>query len=254
MTAVKNRVALITGAGRGLGRAIAEDLGRSGWSVAVHYWRSADGAREAVRAIEMAGGHAMAFRANLADEEDAESLLGTVMQEMGPVGCLVNSAAVRLPDGALDATRENWEAHMAVNVRAPFVLMQNFARALPGGDEGCIINMIDERVLNLTPHEISYTLSKSALWVLTRTMAGALAPRIRVNGIGPGPVGHEESHGRAADHWKNMPLRRRTTEEDVCDAVRFLVAARGVTGQMLALDAGEHLGWAHPEKLPGLPD
>ena len=138
---------------------------------------------------------------------------------------------------------------MAVNLRAPFVLMQKFAAALPDEAEGCIVNMLDQRVWSLTPHFMSYTLSKAGLWTLTQTAALALAPRIRVNGIGPGPTlpSARQSPEHFAAQYEATPLKRAVTPGDIADGVRFILAARALTGQMVALDSGQHLGWSMPQ-------
>ena len=138
---------------------------------------------------------------------------------------------------------------MAVNLRAPFVLMQGFAAALPAGAEGCVVNVIDQRVWNLTPHFVSYTLSKAGLWTLTQTAALALAPRIRVNGIGPGPTlpSVRQSREHFAAQYEATPLQRSVAPADIADGIRFILGARALTGQMIALDGGQHLGWAMPQ-------
>ena len=149
------------------------------------------------------------------------------------------------------ATRETWDRHIEINLRAPFVLCQAFADRLPAGCEGNIVNLLDQRVWNLTPYFMSYTVSKSALWTLTQTLALAMAPQIRVNGIGPGPALASEfqSDAQFERQWRRMPLRRGTTPEEICHALRFILAAPSMTGQMIALDGGQHLGWAQPEEI-----
>ena len=146
------------------------------------------------------------------------------------------------------ATRESWDRHLAINLRAPFVLSQNLARALPAEAEGLIVNLLDERVWNLTPHFTSYTVSKSALWTLTQTLALAFAPRIRVCGIGPGPTlpSPRQSQAQFDRQTGSVPLRRGTGLDEFGAAIRFLLAARAFTGQMIALDGGQHLTWGSP--------
>ena len=173
---------------------------------------------------------------------------------MGPLGCLVNNASAFERDSAEDASRESWDLHLEANLRAPFLLSQGFARALPAERGGLIVNLLDQRVWNLTPHFISYTLSKSGLWTLTQTLALALAPRIRVNAIGPGPClpSPRQSDAEFARQCALMPLGRGTTPEEIVSALRFLLAVPSITGQMIALDGGQHLGWAQPGKSPAL--
>jgi NAD(P)-dependent dehydrogenase (short-subunit alcohol dehydrogenase family) len=242
------KAALVTGAGKRIGRAIALSLGRAGWAVAIHYRQSRQEAEDVAREIVAAGGRAAAIRADLLREEETEALVPQAAAALGPLGCLVNSASAFENDAALTVTRESWERHLATNLRAPFVLMQAFARQLPAEADGAIINLLDERVWNLTPHFVSYTLSKAGLWTLTQTMALALAPRIRVNGIGPGPAlpSPRQSEAQFRRQQQTMPLRRGTTPEEIAAAVQFILSAAAMTGQMIALDGGQHLGWAQP--------
>ncbi|HUN46601.1 MAG TPA: SDR family oxidoreductase [Stellaceae bacterium] len=246
------RTALVTGGGKRIGRAIALALAADGWAVGVHYGRSRDEAESVAREIAAKGGRAVALAADLRAEAEVTALLPRVAEALGPVGCLVNSAAAFENDTVLGATRESWDRHLETNLRAPFVLIQEFARALPAAAEGAVINLLDQRVWSLTPYFISYTVAKSALWTLTQSLALALAPRIRVNGIGPGPTlpSPRQSEEQFRRQWEAMPLRRPTSPEEIADAVRFILAAAAMTGQMIALDGGQHLGWAQPARPP----
>ncbi|BBK44571.1 short chain dehydrogenase [Allostella vacuolata] len=240
------RVALVTGGARRIGRALALDLAAQGWAVAVHHHASADEARALVEAIRADGGGAVALAADLSREDEVETLLARAADALGPVGCLVNNASLFERDEALTATRASWDAHMETNLRAPFRLTQQLAAALPDGAAGAVINLLDERVWSLTPHFVSYTVSKSALWTLTRTLALALAPRIRVNGIGPGPTlpSPRQSRAQFERQCASVPLGRGTTPAEICAAARFILAAPSMTGQMIALDGGQHLQWS----------
>ena len=240
--------ALVTGAGQRIGRACALALAEAGFAVAVHYNSSSKAAEAAAGTIRDAGGKAIAVAADLADEDAVTALLPRVTKALGPVGVLVNNASVFEGDTVATVNRDSWDRHLAVNLRAPFVLIQEFARHLPEAAGGLIVNLLDERVWNLTPYFVSYTLSKAGLWTLTQTMALALAPRIRVNGIGPGPTlpSPRQSHEQFLQQCRSMPLRRGTGPDEIAAALRFLLAAPAVTGQMLALDGGQHLGWAQP--------
>lgn len=248
MTEMKRKAALVTGAGRRIGRAIALDLSAHGWAVGVHFRQSREEAESVVGEIERRGGRAAALRADLGVEAEVAGLVREAAEALGPLTCLVNNASRFERDGALDASRESWDLHMEANLRAPFVLSQEFARQLPQGGQGCIVNILDQRVWNLTPHFTTYTLSKAGLWTLTRTLAMALAPRIRVNGIGPGPTlrNDRQSEDDFTAQWESVPLNRGTTPEEICEAVRFILGAQAMTGQMIALDGGEHLGWMQP--------
>lgn len=245
------RTALVTGAGRRIGRAIALDLARQGFAVALHYSASESDVTSLASEIAAVGGQARIFRADLAREAEAAALVGAVTDRMGALGLLVNNASTFERDEALTATRAGWDFHMEVNLRAPFVLTQALARRLPTAADGVVINMLDQRVWNLTPHFTTYTLSKAGLWTLTQTLALALAPRIRVVGVGPGPAlpSARQSAEQFAAQCAGTPLRVGTDPQEICRAVRFALGARSFTGQMIALDGGQHLQWA-PGGIP----
>lgn len=262
MPVMAKKAVLVTGAAKGIGAAIAEDLGAKGWTVGVHYFTQKDLADQVVANIRRNSGTAHALQANLASESDTVGLVPLACQTLGTLTLLVNAASVFEDDTAMGSSRRCWDRHMETNLRAPFVLIQHFARQLPESESGCVINVLDQRVLNLTPHYLSYTVSKAGLWTLTRTLALSLAPRIRVNGIGPGqefrPSREPADKGGAGlpldpdEHARGLPLRRRVGVEEVCRAVRFILETPSLTGQMLALDSGEHMGWALPTSiLPG---
>jgi NAD(P)-dependent dehydrogenase (short-subunit alcohol dehydrogenase family) len=248
MVEIRKKSVLITGAGKRIGRAIALDLASQGWDVAVHYFTSKDDADDVVTEITRQGGRAVAVQANLGVEAETAGLVPAAVEQLGVLTALINNASVFERDEIDSADRESWDRHMETNLRAPFVLSQAFARQLPAEERGCIVNIIDQRVWNLTPHFVSYTLSKAGLWTLTQTLALALAPRIRVNGIGPGPTlrNDRQSEEHFAAQWENIPLQRPTGPEEICQGVRFILDAPALTGQMIALDGGEHLGWAQP--------
>lgn len=240
--------ALVTGAARRIGRAIALGLAADGYAVAVHHNRSGADADSLVNQITQVGGQAMTVACDLADEDQAAGLIARVTARLGPLGLLVNNASLFERDEALDTTRAGWEAHMAINLRAPFILTQAFARQLPADRHGNVVNLLDERVLNLTPHFTSYTLSKAGLWTLTQTLALALAPRIRVNGIGPGPVlpSPRQTEAQFTRQYEALPLQRPAAPDEILAAVRFILAAPSMTGQIILLDGGQHLGWSQP--------
>jgi len=240
--------ALVTGGARRIGRAIALALAEHGYDIALHYGTSRDAAEEVAAAITDKGRRTAIFAANLAEESATAALIPAAVAALGPVTCLVNNASVFERDEALSVTRESWDAHLETNLRAPFVLMQEFARHLPRAASGAIVNLVDERVWNLTPHFVSYTLSKAGLWTLTQVMAMALAPRIRVNAIGPGPTlpSSRQSAEQFARQSAGVPLKRGASPEEIAACVCFITEAAAMTGQMVALDGGQHLGWAQP--------
>ena len=243
--------ALITGAARRVGRVIAAELAKDGWAVAIHHNRSAAEAESLCKEIEAAGGRAVALRADLAQESEAETLVPRAVEDIGPLGLLVNNAAVFEMDRPSSATRATWDLHIETNLRAPFALTQAFARQRPAESGGLVINILDERVLKPTPNYLTYTIAKSGLWTATRAFALALAPHIRVNGIGPGYTLPEAGQTREEFERKagRMLLGRGTDPMEICAAIRFLIAVKSVTGQMIALDGGQHMGWLSPGAL-----
>ena len=246
------KAALLTGGARRIGRALALALAGDGFAVAVHHRNSHAAAEDLVALIRNKGGAAVALAADLGDEAAVGTLLSRAEQALGPIGCLVNNAGVFVNDTVETATRASWELHLAVNLRAPFLLIQDFATRLPKSAGGVVVNLLDQRVWSLTPYFVSYTLSKAGLWTLTQTMALALAPRIRVNGIGPGPAlpSPRQSAEEFARQCATMPLRRGTSPQEIAAALRFILSAPAVTGQMIALDGGQHLGWAQSQRSP----
>jgi NAD(P)-dependent dehydrogenase (short-subunit alcohol dehydrogenase family) len=238
------RAALVTGGARRIGRAIVLALAEAGFDVAIHC-RNAQKEAEALAAeVAAAGPRSLVLEADLSEEQAVQGLLGRAAP-LAPIGILVNNASTFERDEWENVTRDSWDRHLEPNLRAPFVLTQQFARALPEAAEGVVVNLLDERVWSLTPHFVSYTLSKSGLWTLTRTLALALAPRIRVAGIGPGPT-LPSVRQTAADFARQnarLPLRHGATPEEIARAVLMILALPSFTGQMLALDGGQHLRW-----------
>ena len=243
------KAALVTGAGKRIGRAIVLSLARAGCAVAVHYRESGADAEAVAAEARAFGVRATVLQADLGQEAEVSGLIERARQALGPIGVLVNNASTFDMDLVQTVTRASWDHHIEPNLRAPFVLTQDFAAQLPEEAEGAVVNMLDQRVWNLTPYFVSYSVSKSGLWTLTRSLALALAPRIRVNAIGPGPTlpSVHQTDAQFERQWRAMPLQRGTTPEEIAEAVRFLLAARAMTGQMLALDGGQHLGWAQPQ-------
>ena len=240
------KVALVTGGAQRLGRAMALALAQDGYDIAIHYSRSHQAAQDLVAEIQAMGHRAQAFKADLAQEDQTQALIPAIVDQWGPIGVLINNAAQFERDEALTATRAGWDLHMEANLRAPFILCQNMALALPPTANGVIVNMLDQRVWNLTPHFTTYTLSKAALWILTQTLALAFAPRIRVAAIGPGPAlpSPRQSQDQFDAQALRTPLQIPTSPDEIANTLRFILASPSFTGQMIALDGGQHLDWA----------
>jgi NAD(P)-dependent dehydrogenase (short-subunit alcohol dehydrogenase family) len=239
------RAALVTGGAQRIGRAIALALADAGFDVAIHHHTSRDAAETTRADIARRGRRAVLLRTDLADETQTTALLPQATAALGPIGVLVNNASPFERDEWHDASRASWDAQIEPGLRAPFVLMQAFARALPESAEGVVINMLDQRVWSITPHFVSYTVAKAGLWALTQSMALALAPRIRVNGIGPGPAlpNTRQSQEQFERQSASTPLHRGTSPDEIARAVLAILALPSMTGQMLALDGAQHMQW-----------
>ena len=243
------KTVLITGAAKRLGRAIALDLARHGWNIALHYNSSGKEARATCEDARTAGVKVALFEADLMREDQTANLIPRAVKELGPLTALINSASLFENDEWVNATRESWDKHMEVNLRAPFVLSQAFARQLPRDQKGAIVNIIDQRVLKPTPQFLSYSLSKAGLYWLNTTLAQSLGPRIRVNAVGPGPT-MKNARQSEVDFQRQREatmLKTGAEPQDICDAVRYLLGAPSVTGQMIAVDGGQHLAWKTPD-------
>jgi NAD(P)-dependent dehydrogenase (short-subunit alcohol dehydrogenase family) len=237
--------ALITGGARRIGRALVVAAAEAGFDVAIHVRAVDDHAEAAAAEVRTKGRKAQIFACDLRRESTTVALVGEVEAELGPVTLLVNSASVFEHDAFAGMNRASWDAHMETNLRAPLVLAQTFARRLPADREGLIVNILDQRVWRPTPEFFSYSLSKAALWDATRLLAQELAPRIRVNGIGPGPTLasiHQDQAAFDAEVAATL-LERAVDPADIAQALRYLIDAAAVTGQMIAVDAGQHLAW-----------
>ncbi len=253
--------ALVTGGAQRLGRAMALWLGARGFDVAVHYASSAAAAAEVAAAIRAGGRQAAALRADLLVESETAALLPAAAAALGgPITLLVNNASIFEYDSLATATRASWDRHLESNLRAPFVLTQALAAQAPepqidanGEPEAraLVINMIDQRVRKLTPEFMTYTIAKMGLWAFTRTAAQALAPRVRVNAIGPGPTlrGARQSEEHFRRQRGATILNRGASEADICAALGYFLDAPAVTGQLLCVDGGQHLAWATPDVL-----
>lgn len=247
MTEPSRGAALVTGASRRIGRAIVLALARRGHDIAIHHRSSPEDAEALAAEVRALGGHAAIVTADLTREDEVRRLVPEAAEALGPLSVLVNNASLFEDDRVGSLSRETWDRHLETNLRAPLVLIEAFAAKAPEGS--AVVNLLDQRVLKPDPRFVSYALSRNGLWWATRTMAQALAPRIRVNGVGPGPTLksiHQTEEDFAAEA-ASVPLGHGATPDDIAAAVLYLVDARSVTGQMIAVDGGQHLAWRTPD-------
>ncbi|WUR12874.1 SDR family oxidoreductase [[Empedobacter] haloabium] len=236
-------VALVTGAGRRIGRAIALGMAQAGWDVAVHYRASRAEAEDVVARIQALGRRAVALHADLASEAAVKELLPAAVAALGRVSCVVNNASLFDYDSAADFTLARLDAHMHANLGAPLLLAQSLHEHTPAGSQAVVVNLLDQKLYNLNPDFLSYTLSKAALHTATTMLAQALAPKLRVVGVAPGITlvsGDQSEEGFAKAHAQT-PLGRSSAPEDVVAAVLYAATARAVTGTTLLVDGGQHL-------------
>jgi len=244
------KTVLITGGAARVGAHISRGLAAQGWHVCIHYFRSAEKAQSLADEITESGGQASIVKANLAVPQGLNTLIALAAKAAdGPLTALINNASTFKGDSAESFTNAMMDYHMGVNLRAPLTLSQDFAAQLPETQKGVIINMIDQRVLKPNPLFFTYSLSKAALYWATKTMAQSLAPQIRVNGVGPGPT--LQNTGQSAEEFSNEAahtlLGFGSKPDAILAAVAYLLAARSVTGQMIAVDSGQHLTWQTPD-------
>ena len=240
---------LITGAAKRIGRQLALDLADAGYDVAIHCNTSRDEAEDVAIAILNMGRRAMVVQGDLADLATPDRLVNEAVAGLGTLTTLINNASIFEPDEVGSISPTSWSTHQDTNLRAPIMLAQAFAKALPGVAQGNIINIIDQRVWKLNPRFFSYTMSKTGLWTATRTLAQALAPRIRVNAIGPGPAlpSARMDQSEFDKQARLTLLERGTSPEEISQAAKFILSQPALTGQMIALDGGQHLVWQTPD-------
>lgn len=253
--------ALVTGAGKRLGRAMALYLAGRDYDVAVHYSGSQEGADATVAEIRRIGRNAFALQADFLNDQAIEALLPLAQEALGgEITCLVNNASIFEYDNITSATRDSWDRHMQSNLRAPFILTQAMSEqgleaATDANGEpvasGLIVNMVDQRVHKLTPEFMTYTIAKMGLWAMTRTTAQALAPAVRVNAIGPGPTlrGGRQTEEHFGSQRANTVLKRGADPDAICAALGYFLDAESVTGQLLCVDGGQHLAWQTPDVI-----
>ena len=242
--------ALITGAGRRIGAAIATGLARDGLTVGIHYHASSKDADALCKKLRDEGANAYTLQADLTDFDAVDALVDQAIKAGGPLTSLINNASVFERDDAKSVSRKTWNIHMNVNLWAPVRLSQTFAAALHDDQFGNIVNIVDQRVVSVPPDFFSYTISKGAMWTMTQSHALAMAPRIRVNAIGPGPTlpSPRQTIEQFQDQALRMPLGAGPTPEEISDGVRYILSAHSLTGQLITLDGGQHLGWDFPDR------
>ena len=245
VNAAPRGVVLVTGGAKRIGKTLCLAVARIGFDVAVHHRGSGPEAKSLIDEIGALGRKAEAFQADLSLETDIQALVPAVAERMGPITLLINNASLFHDDRVGSLSRASWDAHMQTNLRAPLVLAEALAAQLPPGQDGQIINLLDQRVLKPNPQFFTYSLTKAALWHATKTLAQALAPHIRVNGVGPGPTLasiHQDDETFAAEA-ANTLLQTPADPQQIAAAVLYLIDAASVTGQMIAVDGGQHLAW-----------
>lgn len=240
--------ALITGGAKRIGQAIALALAKEGWDIALHFHKSEKQAKETAARIEQLGRHCVLIQADLNKNEETATIIDKARQELGTLSLLVNNASTFYMDKIDNMNPTSWEEHIQSNLRAPLFLSQGFAAQAESDSN--IINMLDQRVLKPTPYFFSYSIAKAGLWAATRMMALGLAPKIRVNAIGPGPTlpSPKQTEDQFLAHCQAMPLGRGSNPEEIARTVLFILQMPSMTGQIIALDGGEHLGWQIPGK------
>jgi NAD(P)-dependent dehydrogenase (short-subunit alcohol dehydrogenase family) len=247
LTEASRGAALVTGASRRIGRAIVLALARRGHDIAIHHRSSPEDAEALADEVRALGRRAAIVTADLTREDEVRRLVPAAVESLGPLSVLANNASVFEDDRVGSLSRETWDRHLETNLRAPLVLIEAFAAQAPDGS--AVVNLLDQRVLKPDPRFVSYALSRNGLWWATRTMAQALAPRIRVNGVGPGPTlkSIHQTEEEFAAEAASVPLGHGAEPGDIAAAVLYLVDARSVTGQMIAVDGGQHLAWRTPD-------
>ncbi|MEM1343331.1 MAG: SDR family oxidoreductase [Pseudomonadota bacterium] len=257
--ALSFRRALVTGAGRRLGQAMALALAEDGLDVAIHYNGSREGAEATARGVEGHGRKAALLTADLLDENAVAALIPRAAEALGvPLDVPINNASIFEPDDIATMTRTSWDRAIESNLRAPVRLTQAFAEQAPKAEtdqngepvaRAVVLHMLDQRLHAPTPFFQSYTVAKAGLHMHLRTMAQALAPHVRTGAIGPGPTlqGDRQSAAHFARQRQGCILGRGADVEDILAALRFILGCKAFTGQMLAIDGGQHLAWATPD-------
>ena len=245
---MKNTV-LITGGSQRIGASISERIAKEGWDVVIHYNKSKKQAFRLKRKLSLYNVKISCIKANLSKESDLKKLFTYAKKEMGEITCLINNASTFELDNIENIKKKDWDYHLNTNVWAPIFLIQQFIKNLPKKKDGNIINILDQRVINLTPFFTTYTLTKSMLWTLTQTLAMSLAPQIRVNAIGPGPTikSKRQTNIQFKRQYKSVPLKKSVNPSEIANTVLYILKSKSLTGQLINIDSGQHLGWAQSD-------
>ena len=240
---MKNKILLITGAATRVGKAIALHFAERGWNIALHYFRSSGKAKELKKIIEQHWVKVALIKADLKNPKQTEKIIPFAKKKLGTIDCLINNAALFEKDDIANFTTKSWNDHLNINLLAPAILTKQFAKQASKKTVSNIINIIDQRIFNLTPFFMSYTVSKSGLQTLTKTMAMRLGPNIKVNGIAPGPT--IKSKRQTDRHFRNQVkstlLKKSVHLDDICNAIELLIENNSITGQIIAVDSGQNL-------------
>ena len=242
---MKNKNLLITGAATRVGKAIALHFAQRGWNIALHYFKSSSKAQNLKKIIEQNWVKVALIKADLKNIKQVEKIIPIAKKKLGIIDCLINNAALFEKDDIFNFTIKRWNDHLNTNLLAPAILTKQFAKQISKKTISNIINIIDQRIFKLTPIFMSYTLSKSALYTLTKTMAMRLAPNIKVNGIAPGPIikSKRQSDKHFNQQIKSTLLKKVVLVKDLCDTVEYLINNDSITGQVVAVDSGQNLSW-----------
>ena len=240
---MKNKNLLITGAATRVGKAIALHFAEKGWNIALHYFRSSSKAKELKKNIEQNWVKVALIKANLKNSKQVEKIVPLAKKKLGTIDCLINNAALFEKDDITNFTTKSWNDHLNINLLAPTILIKQFVKQASKKKISNIINIIDQRIFNLTPFFMSYTISKSGLQTLTKTMAMRLGPNIKVNAIAPGPTikSKRQTDGHFRNQVRSTLLKKSVRSEDICDTIEFLINNNSVTGQIIAVDSGQNL-------------
>ena len=251
-----NKTVLITGGSKRIGAFIAKSLAKLDFNVIIHYNKSKTAAEKLCKELNKEKEIAFSVKANLNITKEIKESFTQAKRKFGKIDCLINNASIFEYDNLKTVNSNSWNKHISANLSAPLTLSKLFFDNLPSKTNGDIINIIDQRVLNLTPHFLSYTISKSGLWTLTKTLALDLAPKVKVNAIGPGPVikSKFQSEKQFINQCKNMPLQVGSSPEEVAKTVIFILSIKSITGQIITLDGGQHLGWGQVNNKNNIKD